>query len=75
MAASCRLCSVSSSSAARSSAAGDGVAVNLPPHLEQRIREWVVAGMSDEDISAATFVSVKVIRLIRREAEAAFRPR
>ena len=49
--------------------------MNISPHMEQQIREWVVAGMSDEDISAATLVSVKVIRLIRREAEAALRPR
>ncbi|GMU40176.1 MAG: hypothetical protein AMXMBFR23_10420 [Chloroflexota bacterium] len=43
--------------------------------LEQRIREWIAAGMSDEQIAVALTLSVKVVRLVRRDLEAALRPR
>ncbi len=43
--------------------------------VERRIREWIAAGMSDEQIATALTLSVKVVRLVRRDLEAALRPR
>lgn len=40
----------------------------------QRIRAWILAGRSDEDIAHAMLVSVKIVRLVRREVEAEVRP-
>lgn len=39
------------------------------------IRAWILDGLSDEEISHATMLSVKVVRLVRQEAELAMRPR
>ena len=39
-----------------------------------RIRSWILGGRSDEEIARALMVSVKVIRLVRREVEAEVRP-
>ena len=41
----------------------------------ERIRAWILAGRSDDDIALALLVSVKVVRLVRREVEAEVRPR
>jgi hypothetical protein len=41
----------------------------------QRMRAWILAGRSDDDIALAMMVSVKVVRLVRREVEAEVRPR
>ena len=40
----------------------------------ERIRSWILAGRSDDEIARALLVSVKVIRLVRREVEAEVRP-
>ena len=40
-----------------------------------RIRSWILAGRSDEEIAHALLLSVKVVRLIRREVESEVRPR
>ena len=40
-----------------------------------RIRAWILEGRSDEEIARDLAVSVKVVRLVRREVEAAVRPR
>ena len=47
-----------------------------PAHEEyQRIRDWILVGRSDDEIALALLVSVKVVRLVRREVEAEVRPR
>ncbi len=40
-----------------------------------RIRSWILAGRSDEDIAQMLMISVKVVRLIRRDVEAEVRPK
>ena len=40
----------------------------------ERIRSWILAGRSDDDIAAAMLISVKIVRLVRREVEAEVRP-
>ncbi len=47
--------------------------VGEEPELE-RMRSWILAGRSDEDIALAFLVSVKVVRLVRRDVEAEVRP-
>lgn len=39
------------------------------------MRAWILAGRSDNEIAHAMMVSVKVVRLVRREVEAEVRPR
>jgi hypothetical protein len=39
------------------------------------MRSWILAGRSDDEIARALMVSVKVVRLVRREVEAEVRPR
>ncbi|MDA0301595.1 MAG: hypothetical protein O2822_03635 [Chloroflexi bacterium] len=39
------------------------------------MRSWILAGRSDDEIALALLVSVKIIRLVRREVEAEVRPR
>ena len=34
-----------------------------------RIRSWILAGRSDEEVAHALLLSVKVVRLVRREVE------
>ena len=40
----------------------------------ERIRSWILAGRSDDDIALAMMLSVKIVRLVRREVEAEVRP-
>ena len=40
-----------------------------------KIRAWILAGRSDEEIAQALLISVKVVRLVRRDVEAEVRPR
>ncbi|MFA7248051.1 MAG: hypothetical protein WC273_00265 [Dehalococcoidia bacterium] len=40
----------------------------------ERVRSWILAGRSDDEIALALMISVKVIRLVRREVEAEVRP-
>ena len=41
----------------------------------ERMRAWILGGCSDDEIALALGISVKVIRLVRREVEADVRPR
>lgn len=41
----------------------------------QRIREWILAGRSDEEIAAMMVLSVKQVRPIRQVLEQSLRPR
>lgn len=41
---------------------------------QERMRSWILSGRSDEEIAHALLVSVKVVRLVRRELEAEVRP-
>ena len=38
------------------------------------MRSWILAGRSDDDIALALMISVKLVRLVRREVEAEVRP-
>ncbi|MEI6136243.1 MAG: hypothetical protein WCQ48_02345 [Chloroflexota bacterium] len=40
----------------------------------ERMRSWILAGRSDEDIALALMISVKLVRLVRRDVEAEVRP-
>ncbi len=40
----------------------------------ERMRSWILAGRSDEEIALALLISVKVVRLVRREVESEVRP-
>ncbi len=42
---------------------------------ERLIREWILAGRSDEEIAQTLMISVKVVRPIRAALERALRPR
>lgn len=41
----------------------------------EQMRSWILAGRSDDEIALALMVSVKVVRLVRRDVEAEVRPR
>ena len=41
---------------------------------EELIREWILDGRSDEEIAFVLLISVKQVRPIRAELEAAMRP-
>jgi DNA-binding CsgD family transcriptional regulator len=47
----------------------------VSPQQEQEIRRWIASGRSDDHIAMALMISVKVVRVIRRDLEAAIRPR
>ncbi|MDP2326977.1 MAG: hypothetical protein Q8M79_02710, partial [Dehalococcoidia bacterium] len=47
----------------------------VSPQQEQEIRRWIASGMSDDHIATALMISVKIVRVIRRDLEAAIRPR
>lgn len=40
----------------------------------QRMRDWILAGRSDDEIALAMMISVKFVRLVRHEVEAEVRP-
>jgi len=50
--------------------------VGFEPAREEyeRMRSWILAGRSDDDIALALMISVKLVRLVRREVEAEVRP-
>jgi len=50
--------------------------VGFGPGREEydRMRSWILAGRSDEDIALAMMISVKIVRLVRRDVEAEVRP-
>ena len=41
----------------------------------ERMRAWILAGRTDDEIALALLISVKVIRLVRRDIEAEVRPK
>ncbi|MDA0269978.1 MAG: hypothetical protein O2798_09835 [Chloroflexi bacterium] len=47
----------------------------LNAEQQTRVRAWIAAGMSDEEIAAALTVSVKLVRPIRAAMESALRLR
>jgi 2-keto-3-deoxy-6-phosphogluconate aldolase len=51
------------------------VEVMLTAEQQAVIRAWILDGLSDLEIAYATMLSVKVIRLVRQEAEGEMRPR
>jgi DNA-binding CsgD family transcriptional regulator len=49
--------------------------MNLTYEQERQIRQWVLDGLSDDQIARTLFLSVKQIRAIRRAVEEEVRPR
>jgi len=49
--------------------------MNLSFDQERQIRQWIIDGLTDDQIAHALVLSVKQIRAIRRAVEDEVRPR